>query len=31
MATIGIVGLAIDHVIRAVSARALPWSQALSR
>ena len=31
MATIGVVGLAIDRVIRAVSRRLLPWSQALSR
>jgi ABC-type nitrate/sulfonate/bicarbonate transport system permease component len=31
MATIGIVGLAIDRVIRTVSARMLPWSQALGR
>jgi ABC-type nitrate/sulfonate/bicarbonate transport system permease component len=31
MATIGIVGLAIDRVIRVASARLLPWSQALGR
>jgi len=31
MATIGIVGLAIDRVIRTAGARLLPWSQELSR
>jgi ABC-type nitrate/sulfonate/bicarbonate transport system permease component len=31
MATIGIVGLAIDRVIRAVVARAMPWSQGGGR
>ena len=31
MATIGVVGLAIDRVIRVVSARMMPWSQALAR
>ena len=30
MATIGIVGLAIDRVIRAIVVRALPWSKALA-
>ena len=30
MATIGVVGLSIDRVIRVVSARLLPWSQAMS-
>jgi len=31
MATIGIVGLAIDRIIRAISRRLMPWSLALSR
>lgn len=31
MATIGIVGLLIDRVIRGVTRRLLPWSRALSR
>ena len=31
MATIGIVGLAIDQVIRAVVARLMPWSKARAR
>ena len=31
MATIGIVGLVIDRVIRALTRRLMPWSQALSR
>jgi ABC-type nitrate/sulfonate/bicarbonate transport system permease component len=31
MATIGIVGLLIDRLIRAFSRRLMPWSQALSR
>jgi ABC-type nitrate/sulfonate/bicarbonate transport system permease component len=31
MATIGVVGLAIDRVIRTVSARMMPWSLALAR
>jgi ABC-type nitrate/sulfonate/bicarbonate transport system permease component len=31
MATIGIVGLLIDRMIRAFSRRFMPWSQALSR
>lgn len=31
MITIGVVGLAIDRVIRGVSARLMPWSQVLSR
>jgi len=31
MATIGVVGLAIDRVIRVVSARLMPWSQELAR
>ena len=31
MATIGVVGLAIDRVIRSLGARFLPWSAALSR
>lgn len=31
MATIGVVGLAIDRVIREVTRRLLPWSQALNR
>jgi NitT/TauT family transport system permease protein/taurine transport system permease protein len=29
MATIGVVGLAIDRVIRIAGARLLPWSQAM--
>jgi ABC-type nitrate/sulfonate/bicarbonate transport system permease component len=31
MATIGIVGLAIDRIIRAITRRIMPWSLALSR
>jgi ABC-type nitrate/sulfonate/bicarbonate transport system permease component len=31
MATIGVVGLAIDSVIRAAGAKMLPWSQAMMR
>lgn len=31
MATIGVVGLAIDWAIRSASARLLPWSQGLAR
>ena len=31
MATIGIVGLLIDRVIRALTRRLMPWSQAGSR
>ena len=31
MATIGVVGLAIDRVIRIAGARMLPWSQAMAR
>lgn len=31
MATIGVVGLALDRVIRVAGARMLPWSQAMSR
>ena len=31
MATIGIVGLLIDRVIRVLTRRLMPWSQALSR
>lgn len=31
MATIGVVGLAIDRIIRAISRRLMPWSLALSR
>ena len=31
MATIGVVGLAIDQAIRIAVARLMPWSQALSR
>ena len=31
MATIGLVGLAIDRAIRSLAARALPWSQELAR
>jgi ABC-type nitrate/sulfonate/bicarbonate transport system permease component len=31
MATIGVVGLAIDRVIRVTGARLLPWSKAMAR
>ena len=31
MATIGIVGLAIDRIIRTAGARLLPWSRELAR
>ena len=31
MATIGVVGLAIDSLIRAAGAKMLPWSQAMTR
>jgi NitT/TauT family transport system permease protein/taurine transport system permease protein len=31
MATIGLVGLALDRLIRIAGARLLPWSQEMSR
>ena len=31
MATIGVVGLAIDRTIRVVVARFMPWSQTMAR
>jgi len=31
MATIGVVGLAIDRVIRVIAQRSLPWSQGLAQ